>query len=843
MFKGRFHITIGLFLTFCLIFILSGCTRQDEGTLSLFNRNILSPSDNVILALFDGSEDQTFKDNEIRAFLQIPLEKMGYKLTYHDINKGLPSRDLTSNSRAIITWFTDSSMLKAESYCLWLAGCINDGKKVVIFDNFGAYQDSISKKWTEMHIVNNVLNKLGISYKANWTDNNALLQVVYKNADVVEQISPIDISRARHYYLFEKIDENILPFLTIRRKDQAESESYIIFSHPNGGMAFSRYFMTRDKDTGYDVPNTDLSRFLKSALFPLTTKTQRILIIADEFEGENGEYIVNMVRTLKYAKIQFDIISLENLEKLLAPDLNKYSSLVFFAENIWRLEEKSTTVIKEYVKNGGGVLIGRRAENELLSDLFGISDTNGFFDNSLMGMKVTASFFPGSEHLFYEGDDLEHHSLDVDLNKDVKVLAVALEGNNRYPQGIPVAWLNKYGNGRVVFWNTDSMNLGSLRGLLLQSLLLSQPVSVYSLANIENIHIDDFPRPSYNIFMEPVKSTLNMTDTEFYLNVWWKSIIKLADKYDIKYTCYAVFNYDSNIAPPFSGREFEYGKNSAFAESCKKIIDNDFEIGLHGYNHQSLTLRNSDTKDWKNQEHMRQSLEQAGRLWKELFPETETLFSYVAPMNLIDAAGKIALHEALPSVRIISQLFSQEDPARHQEFGWDQDVPYFFNIPRITAGYSLDHITKNDLINIINTFGIWTHFIHPDDIYSVQTTDPNAPQGQKDKDWDSMAVSANSLFTFVRETFPWLRSMTTRETYYELDRYFDTRSRVEIEDNIITISFPSGSDKKKYFGLKINNGKRITKIENCVLIHSYPGLNLSIFETRSNRSRIRLTGK
>ena len=835
-----------LILSIFSIIILSGCGQKPQ---TIFVHNFLKPPGNVIVALFDSSEKRTTENNEIKKFLEKNLEILGFKVRYHDINRGLPSGRLMRNARGIVTWFKDSSMRKAESYCAWLAKQIESGKDVIIFDNFGAYQDSKTKKWTPMRAVNSVFRQLGVQYRAQWTSDSELLQVAHKDSEVVEKKVPIDLSKKGYYYLFEKVDDNLRPYLTIHRKDLEQSESCIIFSHPNGGMALSRYIVTVDKSTGKEIPNIAFSRFLKESLFPGADRTQIVLIIWDEDKDCNEDYIKNLIKTLEYAKIEFDIIRFNNLKKLLMGDLQKYSTLALYTDNLWTIKDKKTLdAIKGYVDAGGGILVAYRCINKSLLDVFGVKEVYEFYDKSLEGLDVTASFFPGSEHLFYLGAALEHHALNVDLKKDADVLAVALEKNSKYPQGIPIAWLNKYGKGRVVFWNSNCMSIVTLRGLLLQSLLLTQPVSVFSLAGIENIHIDDFPRPSYNTHQEPVKDNYGMTDTEFYLNIWWKDILDLARKYNVKYTCYAIFNYDEKTTPPFKSREFEYGKNNAFIEFTKRIINNNFEIGLHGYNHQSLTLKPIDYTGWRKKKYMVQALKQAKKLWQEIFPETEMPFSYVAPMNVIEPTGKKVLHDVFPTIKVVSKLLAEKDDAvRSQEFGSDPDVPHFFNIPRVSAGYMFDQTTKNNLINAINTFGIWTHFIHPDDVFGRYALGSEGTSEYQEetidaRNWKMLLTSAHSMFNFIRESYPWLRDMSTRDTYYELVKYFNRRSKTEIKKNIVTVSFPSGTSDKKYFGLKINDKRNISKTENCTLIHSYPDLNTHIFETESSRVKIELKG-
>lgn len=233
---------INLVVFLLLAVFVFGCQKKQETT-SILGYKFLSPADNIILALYDGSEKRTDNNNEIKTFLQVPLERLGFQVKYYDIDKGIPPENLTRNMRGIVTWFSDSKMQNAGVYCDWLAEQLRRGEKAVIFDNFGAYEDSRTGKWVETNTINNVFKQLGVVYEANWTADENLLEVVNKDKEIVETKANIDLSFVKHYYLFRKIDESVVSFLTIKRKDLSSSESCIIFSGNKGGMALSRYIM------------------------------------------------------------------------------------------------------------------------------------------------------------------------------------------------------------------------------------------------------------------------------------------------------------------------------------------------------------------------------------------------------------------------------------------------------------------------------------------------------------------------------------------------------------------------------------------------------------------------
>ena len=838
-----------LTLLFCVVFLVSGCA----GEASWDNKpetekfNILVPKSNTILAIYDGSEKTSRKDNAIKNFVEEDITSLGFKVVYHDINKGLPSTRATKNIRGIITWFTDSKMKNARSYCEWLSEELEEGKKVIMFGNFGAYQDTKTEAWTKTGDLNQVFNRLGVEYKGNWTEDDKVLAVVYKDPKIVEKVIPFNLNRIRHYYHFSKLDDDVKPFLVVRRKDISLSDSQIIFSHSSGGMALSRYLIVFDKKKGYDAVNVDVKEFVNECFLETEgRKEQKVLIIWDKEGDKNNRYIKNLTKTLEYAKIKFDTIEFKDLKSLLIYDIKKYSSIVLITEFLWTVtDENLAEVFREYVNDGGGIFVFLYCDNPMFNELFGIVDNRDFYGKTLRGLKTSKIFFPGSEDVLYVQEDLAHYPINFVLKDDVEILARTKDTTNDHPEGIPIAWLNRVGKGRVIFWNSECMGNKGLRGFVLQSLMLSQGMGGYSIANIENVHMDDCPEPMYNVLKEPIKTDYDMTDTRFYMDVWWKDILSLSKKYGIRFTFYAIFNYGGNIKPPFKNSEFRYGENNAFEELVKRIYANNFELGLHGYNHQSLIKKTKDVPGWTTSEYMKEAIAKGKEFWRQTMPSTEMPFSYVAPMNVIGPMGKKALHEILPTIKVISQHYSDAVDLRTQEFGPDPDVKEFFGIPRVTAGYVFSQDTKNNMLNLLNTFGVWTHFLHPDDVFGIYSVgkDYGVGEGEGAKKWEDMLSSTHQMFDYARKKYPWLRNMSTKDAYYEFVRYFDRETKLMISEDNITLDFTSGESFDKYFVLRLKDNQKIAGLKNCELVHSYDDIKMYVFKTNTNNARINVSNR
>ena len=58
-----------------------------------------------VLGLYDGATEPTVEFSRLHRHLEMPLNHLGYKLTLHDIRKGLPDPAQVRRYRAVATWF------------------------------------------------------------------------------------------------------------------------------------------------------------------------------------------------------------------------------------------------------------------------------------------------------------------------------------------------------------------------------------------------------------------------------------------------------------------------------------------------------------------------------------------------------------------------------------------------------------------------------------------------------------------------------------------------------------------------------------------------------------------
>ena len=342
--------------------------------------------------------------------------------------------------------------------------------------------------------------------------------------------------------------------------------------------------------------------------------------------------------------------------------------------------------------------------------------------------------------------------------------------------------MRQVGQGRVIYWNTAVLSEKIMRGLVVQSVAAVQRIAVLPIANVGVLQVDDLPPMDLDGALEPVASEFGgMTCMEFYEDVWLPDILDLAKRYDLLWSFFPIFNYDGLAQPPFSGDYWrrpmaeEGGVAVPYRPRLARRAASHGELGLHGYDHLQLT---NDL--WASNKLMVAGLRTAMDEWRDTdlgaLPR-----SYVPPNNEYDEMGAKALTEAIPSLETVSGLYLAGDPERGggREFGPEPWNPKLYCLPRTSGGYVFDSTKRLAAISLLATMGVWTHFVHADDVYDIEvnalsTSYQRNPlgrwwRGRAPGGHDSFRDTFEAWLVSLRRMAPWLRFMTTTKGAKEME--------------------------------------------------------------------------
>lgn len=775
---------------------------------------IISAADPVyqktVLGLYKSSEGQTKAENEIFFYLSRPLKEMGLKVVYWDIDRGLPGESVTKYSRAIISWFRGPSMRNPGEYLSFLDRMMEDGKKVVIIDNLGAYQDRLTNEYMQPLRLNSTLSKLGIMYHGDWTQDGSLIEITYKNSEMVEYQARQDVKESAFFYRFISSDREMDVWLSISRKDKDYAPSPVIVSNRNGGFALSRYIYRIEDGKVKLLLNVE--KYLKQVFFPAPVK-QKIAILAESNSNKAQDVLGFTESVLKRSKIEYDIISTRDFRGMVPLDLTPYTAIGLILSSDNGLDP---AILDQYLNDGGSIVSLIEGRYDKLAPYLGIKEQRRNIRAST-GYRIESGFFTGEDVSLVDRIVTWEPGWGIPVD-DAVILATD------YSKRTPLLWKAKVNNGNVLVWNWGNFVYGEFLGFILESFIYIQPIGVSATPALSIMYLDDWPLPMYNIIKKPIKTI----DTEFYTDVWWGGIKDLLAKWKQPFSSYAIFNYNATTKPPFETGEFFVAKGNAPTEIAYEHLDTGIELGLHGYNHISPTLQKTSINShvWFSKEEMAIGFTHAKNEWIRLLGEYSLPRTYVAPHNIISTDGVEVLHKVFPTIKSISTLRAGEGEGETHDFGPHPDFPEIYMMPRMTSGYLFTSEIKSGVVSGIIGPGLWSHFIHADDVF-----DAHRSQG---KSWEDLKNEFSSMIGFVRKNYPWLRPMNAYDGYRAMMAFDDIGVSFKlVNDNLIVNTSGNGLIFRIRF-----EGKKIKSITGGNLLYSYNSMDAAVVQANGPEVRV-----
>ncbi|HUX12698.1 MAG TPA: DUF2194 domain-containing protein [Spirochaetia bacterium] len=721
------------------------------------------PYGHTVLGLYKSTEGQTEKENEIFYYLSNILANMGLNIRYWDVDKGLPTATDLNDVRAVISWFRGSSMADPLGYLSFLNRILDAGSKVIVIDNLGAYQNRNTGEYVATGLLNPTLERLGLIYLGDWTDDAGVIRIADVDRAVAEHGGKQDAALSDFFYHFLAVDRDLKVYLSLKRLDRAYGESPVVVTNRNGGFALSRYIYR--VENGKVQMLLDLESFIKQALFPPRTD-ENIALLVDSSDPHAKRIFAFAKSVLNRDKLSTTVIDSSEFAGLIPGDLDRYTAIGLILPGDSGL---APAVLESALHDGGGVVSLMRGNFDKLAGALAMRDYAVTTDTQ-NGYKFAPGFLLGED--FVARDDQFSWNPGPRLaSLDANIIASSSNGKT------PLLWSASRSGGTVLVWNWNALEIGDFVGAILESFLYVRPVGIAATAAVGMMYIDDFPLPMYNV----VKPPLSIQDTDFYFNVWWPQMKEIFRTHEMPFSAFAVFNYNDRTSPPFPTGEFYAAKDQQSLRLGREILNSRNELGLHGYNHISLTRVKTpvNARAWPSIADMVLALKQTRREWVSMFGSHTLPFSYVAVNNIISEDGIEAIHEAFPSIRVIAALRAGSESETDTPFGPHPTIPGMYFIPRNSWGYQNGADARMRVSSAMSGPGIWTHFIHADDVF-----DKNRSGGMG---WDQLRANFVDLLNFARRNFPWVRYLTVRDGYSALQTMDDMQASFRWEGDRMEI--------------------------------------------------------
>lgn len=567
---------------------------------------------------------------------------------------------------------------------------------------------------------------------------------------------------------------------------------------------------------GYHLFRPDMDKTVAVAEKPEAAEGNLIAYIEDGDDEGSVKFGRHLEKIADYTKFPFSKTSIKewNAHPELAATVK-----VAAVQNTRTLATKTLDRLLKFVAEGGVLVLPTFNNDPRMAYFYGLRDDEPIqYNIKARGFKLKGNFLPNADSLSFSKDFVHDGIAAGSFSKDINVLITA----DNDPD-FPVLVENKIGRGKVLFFNTIYELRKRDRGLIQSCLLKGLQGIPYPIVNVGTIFLDDFPSPTYDIKEEPIKSELDLTMTEFVADVWWPDMVSLADTFDIKYTALTVFDYRGEDEPQpifnqWNASKIKRNGTEVIAADwiAKDVVAKGHELGLHGYNHISLL-----TSDWNKPDYMRIALNAARKQWK-ISGLGKLPVSYVPPSNYIDSIGLSQLGKGFPSLKNMCSLYlGDHDEGGDREFDPDPWNGRFFDYPRISSGFYFGHDQKYNLHSLFLYTGIWTHFVHPDDVYQIpENSDETAGnftlRNSRGLGWRGWKNEKEGLLPVFREflaefknTYPQVR-FEDAKTGAHLTRIWRNASFTHQSGNMLyTVqnSEPRSEEEEHYWFMYVDAGR------------------------------------
>ena len=508
--------------------------------------------------------------------------------------------------------------------------------------------------------------------------------------------------------------------------------------------------------TRFDITYLDRDKAIPAADAIAGEKATNLLVIDSSQEGvSDAESMLD--RVLLDMKVPTVTVDLAQGDEI--PTLKQYQTMVIAMPNLDPLGEHVLQIM-QWVKKGGGVMFAMTPEKTGYLDVIGPQigiESSAYKYVVTEGITPSKDFMLGGGQTYMFSDPFKS-SLSVALNDRAQVEAVSSNGRT------PLVWRSSVESGTAVMCNIG-IYVKMVRGFYASAFSLLSSAMAYPVINSAAFYLDDFPSPVPSGNGKYIKRDYNMSISEFYSQVWWPDLVRLAERYGIRFTGVMIENYgDDTKNDPVRQTD-----NTQFEYYGGLLLRQNGEIGYHGYNHQPLVLPNTDYGNeytyvqWPNRKAIVDSLNELIAFQKTVLPAA-TSSVYVPPSNILSSEGRKIIGEDVPQIRAIASMAFPPDSSLEyvQEFGVAADG--VVEAPRIVSGSMVNNsYMRLAAVSELNMHYVSTHFMHPDDLLDE---DRGAKEG-----WKKYYQGLENYLDWLEQSAPSIRMQTGTECAAAVQRF------------------------------------------------------------------------
>jgi polysaccharide biosynthesis protein PelA len=180
-----------------------------------------------ILAIYDSRDDPRPDQTRIHRFAEMPLNYLGFVVTYWDINAGLPGSDRSENLRGIITWLRRPP---PATFYVWAQQQVVHGTRMVVLGDSGLPSGN-----TSLADANKLFAEIGFGLSGAAVDITYGTRILHRD----ELIG------------FERPLDPVLPAFPIVGTFGSDVSSHLVLEHHEGNLVLASSVVLTSTRGGY----------------------------------------------------------------------------------------------------------------------------------------------------------------------------------------------------------------------------------------------------------------------------------------------------------------------------------------------------------------------------------------------------------------------------------------------------------------------------------------------------------------------------------------------------------------------------------------------------------------
>lgn len=192
----------------------------------------------TIITIWDPNEDDDIWFTKQHQYMEMPLNHLGVKLEYHQLNDPLPDIKDRKDVLGVLSFlYKYSDYPDPRAFINWATEAINAGKKIVVMGNPGFYSEGIKLTPQEL---NSFWNLLGLADNGEWIRETYDIKFPILDKNVVEFERKLQDIRLGFHSLRQKSNELNVHLMARKGWDEL-TDSVLVCTNENGGYVCDGY--------------------------------------------------------------------------------------------------------------------------------------------------------------------------------------------------------------------------------------------------------------------------------------------------------------------------------------------------------------------------------------------------------------------------------------------------------------------------------------------------------------------------------------------------------------------------------------------------------------------------